>query len=57
MPNKAVAAGLAGALTIIIAWVMSQFFHITLPPEVATAFTTVLSTGAAYFTPHEGQGT
>lgn len=54
MPNKAVAAGLAGAVTIIVAWALNQFAHIQIPPEVATAFTTVVSTGATYLTPHEG---
>lgn len=54
MPNKAVAAGAAGAATIILVWVLGQFAHVSVPPEVASAFTTLIASGATYLTPHEG---
>lgn len=54
MPNKAVAASLAGGVAIIIAWALNQFGHVQLPQEVVAALTTILTAGATYFTPHEG---
>ena len=49
--NKAIAGGAAGALTIIVIWVIG-LFHVAVPPEVASAFTTVIGTGAVYLVPH-----
>ena len=40
-------AGLAGAITIILVWIVSQFGHVTIPPEVASAITTVVAFGAS----------
>lgn len=53
MPNKALAGGLAGGVTIILAWILDTFVHVEIPAEVATAFTTLLSTVAVYLVPHE----
>ena len=51
-PTPKVATGaLAGALSVIIIWILGQF-HINVPPEIASAFTTVISAGASYFAPH-----
>lgn len=50
--NKAVGAGLAGAATIVLVWIAHQWGHIDVPPEVASAFTVIMSTGAAWLTPH-----
>ena len=49
--NKAIGGGLAGAATILIIWVFG-LFHVAVPPEVASAFTTLISTGTVYFVPH-----
>jgi hypothetical protein len=53
MPNKAMAAGAAGAVTVILVWVLGTFGHIVVPPEVSSALTTIISSLAAYAAPHE----
>lgn len=50
--NKAIGAGLAGGITIILVWALHQWGSIDVPPEVASAFTTVIAGGAAWLTPH-----
>ena len=50
--NKAVAAGMAGGIATILAWVLHQWGGVEMPAEVAAAVTTVISTGAAYLVPH-----
>ncbi len=52
MPNKAVAAGGAGAVTVILVWLLG-LFHLSIPPEVASAFTTLIAGAATYITPSE----
>jgi len=47
---KTAAAGIGGALAVIIVWVLS-LFSIDVPPEVAAALTTILSFGASYLIP------
>jgi hypothetical protein len=50
-------AGAAGAITVVLVWVGS-LFNVDVPPEVASAVTTLLATGAAYwagYAKHEGQ--
>lgn len=47
--QKAGAAGAAGAGTVILVWIVG-LAGLDVPPEVASAFTTLLATGAAYFT-------
>ena len=44
-----VAGGFAGALTVLIVWGL-QMAGIETPPEVASAFTTILATGVAHLT-------
>ena len=47
-PNSKVqAAGFAGALTIVLVWALAQA-GVELPPEVASAITTVIATAAGY---------
>jgi len=48
--RKVNAAGLAGALMTVIAWMLSRR-GISMPPDVAAALTTVLSFVAGYLTP------
>jgi hypothetical protein len=44
---KVAAATLAGAVTILVVYI-AQLAGWTLPPEVASAFTTVIAFGAGY---------
>jgi hypothetical protein len=44
---KVVAAGAAGALTVVLVWVVGMF-GLEVPEEVAAAVTALLATGAAY---------
>lgn len=50
--NKAIGAGLAGALTIVIVWAVHQWGSIDVPPEVASAFTTIIAGAATWIVPH-----
>jgi len=50
-PTPKVATGaIVGAFSVILVWSLGQF-HVQMPPEVASALTTVLSAGAAFFAP------
>lgn len=51
--RKVAAGGAAGAITILLVWAAGEFASITVPPEVASAFTTVISFLAAYLTRNE----
>jgi hypothetical protein len=44
---KVVAAGAAGAITVILVWVAGML-GVDVPEEVAAAVTALLATGAAY---------
>jgi hypothetical protein len=44
---KVVAGGIAGAASILVVYVAS-LFGLDVPPEVASAFTVVVSFGASY---------
>lgn len=48
---KASSAGLGGALSVIVIWVLSSIYQIEIPPEIASAITTVVAFGAAYIAP------
>lgn len=49
LPNRKVAAGgLAGALSVIVVWLLS-LAGVDVPGEVASAFTTLIGFGTAYF--------
>ncbi len=48
-PKVAVGA-LAGAISVILVWIITKC-GIEVPPEIASAFTTVISALASYFTP------
>lgn len=51
--NKAIAAGLTGAASIVLVWVLGQF-GVTMPAEVAAAISMIGATAATYFVPHGG---
>lgn len=44
---KVTAAALAGAVSVILIWILG-LLGVDVPPEVASAFTTVLSFAAGY---------
>ncbi len=48
---KVATGALAGALSVIIVWGISAGFHIQIPAEVASAFTTLISGVSSYFAP------
>lgn len=47
MNAKVIAAGSAGAATVVLVWAAS-LFKVDVPPEVASAVTVLISTGAGY---------
>ena len=49
--NKAYAAALAGALVVILAWVL-DLYKIPVTTEVSSAFQTIFTVGFVYFVPH-----
>lgn len=50
--RKVTAGGLAGAVTVILAWVLEEFAGVTLPPAVVAAGTTALMFATSYFVPN-----
>lgn len=46
--NKVAAGGVAGAVTIILVWVLNSAIGVDVPPEVASAFTTILTFVAGF---------
>lgn len=47
MNPKVLASGTAGAATVVLVWVASMF-NVDVPPEVASAVTVLISTGAGW---------
>lgn len=47
---KIAAAGIAGALSVVVVWAAGQFTQVDIPPEVASAMTTIVSFIAGYLT-------
>jgi hypothetical protein len=47
---KVVAAGATGAVTVVLVW-LAGYANIDVPPEVASAVTTILSFIAGYLAP------
>lgn len=50
---KVAAGGIGGAAAIVVVWLASTV-GIDMPETVATALGALITTGAAYFTPHRG---
>jgi len=44
-----VAGGIAGSITVILVWGIG-FFDVTVPPEIASAITTLIAAVAAHVT-------
>lgn len=49
MQRKVQAGGLGGAVTVVLVWLLGALANIDIPPEVASAFTTIIATGLAYW--------
>lgn len=45
---KIQAVGVAGAVTLIVVWVLGHFFHVPIPAEVASAGTVLIAFGAGW---------
>ncbi len=50
--NKVAASGLAGAVTVLIAWALKEFGGIELPAGIESAFTVVVSFATGYLVPN-----
>ncbi|MFQ5915843.1 MAG: hypothetical protein ACE5JS_21935 [Nitrospinota bacterium] len=46
--KKVAAAGVAGAFTVIVVWVVEEFAGLQIPAEVASAFTALIAFVAGY---------
>ena len=45
--SKAVAGGLAGALTVVLVWIAGMF-NVDVPPEASSAITTLIAGAAVW---------
>lgn len=52
MGQKVVAAGLSGAVTTVVLWILSYFYQVEVPGDVASAITTIIGVAIAYLVPH-----
>ncbi len=50
LTTKVATGALAGAVSVIVVWLITKF-GVEVPPEIASAFTTVISALAGYFAP------
>ena len=51
---KVAAAGIAGALTAVTIWVATYLYQVDIPPDVASALTTLIAFAAGYMAPPTG---
>ncbi len=51
--RKVAAGGIAGAVSIVLLYIVQQVFNITVPAEVASAITLILSFGFSYLVKEE----
>ena len=49
--NKVVASALAGAITVIVVWLLNKYATADVPPEVAQSFTVIVTALIAYVVP------
>jgi putative flippase GtrA len=47
--NKVAIGALAGAITIVLVWIIKQVWHVDVPNEVAQAITVLTTFGTSYF--------
>jgi putative flippase GtrA len=50
---KVIAGGIAGAITVVLLWVLGTYAGITVPQEVAASLTTIIGFAAAYLTSNQ----
>ena len=48
---KVVVGTLAAALSVVLVWGLQSFSGINVPPEIASAFTTIIGAAAGYLMP------
>ena len=53
--NKAVAAGLGGAVSVVLVWAVG-LTGVVIPAEVSSAFTTIVAALLTYYVPHSFGG-
>ncbi len=51
--QKVAAAGIGGSISVVLIYLIQQLFNITVPAEVASAITAIISFGAGYFVREE----
>lgn len=49
MQRKVQAGGLGGAVTVVLVWGLNTLAGVDVPPEVASAFTVIISTSLAWW--------
>ncbi len=52
-PNKAIAAGVSGALSVVLIWLIGAL-GVTVPAEVASALSALVATLFTWAVPHGG---
>lgn len=52
-PNKAIAAGVGGALAVVLTYIVDQLIPHPLPPEIVAAVQTIVVTGLVWLVPHK----
>ncbi len=53
-PNKAIASGLAGAITTIIIWALNTYAQAGIPDFISGSVLTIITTLLVYYVPHGG---
>jgi hypothetical protein len=53
---KIAAAGIAGAVTVVLVWLLGLFTSVEVPPEVASAITTIFAFVAGWLMPDRPVG-
>jgi hypothetical protein len=54
--NSTAAAGVAGAVTIIVAWAVQTLTPLAIPPEVSSSFTAIIMALLTHFVPDSPNG-
>lgn len=49
---KVATTAIAGAAVAIIVWAAGQWGHVTIPPDISAALTTIVGAVVGYSTPH-----
>jgi hypothetical protein len=54
--NSTFAATVGGAVTIVIVWALQTWTTLSIPPEVASAFTTIIMAVLTHLVPDKAAG-